>query len=55
MWVAAELLRRESLSMGELAQRVGYSLEDAFSRVFKKVIGMSPVQYRRRGSASVLH
>ncbi len=55
MWVAADLMRHQSLSMGELAERVGYSSEDAFSRVFKKVIGVSPVQYRRDGVTSVLH
>lgn len=55
MWVAADLLRRESLSMGELAERVGYSSEDAFSKVFKKIIGVSPVQYRRDGVSAVLH
>ncbi|MEM9454042.1 MAG: AraC family transcriptional regulator [Myxococcota bacterium] len=55
MWVAADLLAQQSLSLGELAERVGYSSEDAFSRVFKKVIGVSPVQYRRDGVASVLH
>lgn len=55
MWVAADLLERERLSLGELAERVGYSSEDAFSRVFKKVIGVSPVKYRRDGVASVLH
>jgi AraC family transcriptional regulator, alkane utilization regulator len=55
MWVAADLLRGESLSMGELAERVGYASEDAFSRVFKKIIGVSPVQYRRDGAGAVLH
>ncbi|MCA9709950.1 MAG: AraC family transcriptional regulator [Myxococcales bacterium] len=55
MWVAADLLERESLSLGELAERVGYSSEDAFSRVFKKVVGVSPVQYRRDGVAASLH
>lgn len=55
MWVAADLLRREDLSLAELAERVGYASEDAFSRVFKKVVGMSPAQYRRDGVAAVLH
>lgn len=56
MWVAADLMRRETLSLGELAGRVGYSSEDAFSKVFKKMIGISPVQFRRDGlAASVLH
>ncbi len=55
MWVAADLLKREQLSLGELAERVGYSSEDAFSRVFKKAHGMSPGQYRRVGVAATAH
>jgi len=54
MWVAADLLQREQLSMGELAERVGYSSEDAFSRVFKKAHGMSPGQYRRGGGMAAV-
>lgn len=47
VWVAADLIERERLSVGELAARVGYASEDAFSRVFKRVMGVSPVQFRR--------
>lgn len=45
--VAADLMARESLSVGQLAQRVGYASEDAFSRVFKRFMGVTPVQFRR--------
>ena len=41
-------LRQESTSVGELAQRLGYSTEAAFSRAFKRVTGLSPGSVRRR-------
>lgn len=46
--VAADLIEREPLSVGELAERVGYASEDAFSKVFKRVMGVSPVEFRRQ-------
>jgi AraC-like DNA-binding protein len=45
--VAADLMARESLSVGQLAERVGYASEDAFARVFKRFMGVTPVQFRR--------
>ncbi|MEM6994796.1 MAG: AraC family transcriptional regulator [Myxococcota bacterium] len=48
VWVAADLMERERLSTGELADRVGYASEDAFSRVFKRIMGISPVEFRRQ-------
>jgi AraC-like DNA-binding protein len=45
---AADLLRHGRLSVAELATRVGYGSEDAFTRVFKRYVGMSPRQYRRK-------
>lgn len=36
------------MRMYEIAERVGYSNAEHFSRVFKKMTGMSPVQYRDR-------
>ncbi len=49
--VAADLIQHEALSVGELAERVGYASEDAFSKVFKRVMGVSPVEYRRQADA----
>jgi AraC-like DNA-binding protein len=46
--VAADLMSRESLSVSQLAERVGYTSEDAFTRVFKRFMGMTPVQFRRQ-------
>lgn len=47
MWLAAGLLRTQALSLGEVAEQVGYDSEAAFSRTFKKHIGIAPGQYRR--------
>ncbi len=46
---AADLLRRGALtmSMTEIAEKVGYSSEDALSRAFKRHIGIAPGEYRR--------
>ena len=52
----AKLLLVESqLSLEQIAERVGYDPGASFSRVFKKVTGMSPGTYRRtmqRGESS---
>lgn len=48
MQVAADLLEDDGLSLGQLAERVGYGSEDAFSKVFKRHMGCSPAQYRRQ-------
>lgn len=46
--VAADIISRETVSLGELACRVGYGSEDAFSRVFKRFMGVTPLQFRRQ-------
>lgn len=48
MHVAADLMADARLSLGQLAERVGYGSEDAFSKVFKRTMGVSPGQYRRQ-------
>ena len=45
---AADLLRSADLSLGEIAERVGYDSEIAFGRAFKRAFKVSPSQYRRR-------
>lgn len=42
MHVALSSLRDENISVGELAARTGYQSEAAFSRAFKRFIGISP-------------
>ncbi|MCR4678912.1 Helix-turn-helix domain-containing protein [Lachnospiraceae bacterium YSD2013] len=44
---AKELLRDESLSIQEIAEIVGYNDYFYFTKVFKKVAGISPSKYRK--------
>ena len=44
------LLRNTSISVAEIAQRVGYSNMSYFHRLFHKSFGMSPKKYRASGS-----
>ncbi len=48
MQLAADHLRNEKLSLGEIAARVGYGAEAAFSKVFKRMWGVSPGNFRRQ-------
>jgi AraC-like DNA-binding protein len=50
--VAAGLLRDQTLSLSNIADRVGYESTPAFSRVFKREFGVAPGQYRRSGTIS---
>jgi transcriptional regulator GlxA family with amidase domain len=47
MYRASELLQGEGLSLGQVASRVGYESEIAFSRAFKREFAVSPGAYRR--------
>jgi len=49
MHVAVAALKEEGATVGELAERLGYRSEAAFSRAFKRVIGAPPGAFR--GSA----
>jgi AraC-like DNA-binding protein/ubiquinone/menaquinone biosynthesis C-methylase UbiE len=51
MHLADDLLRSTGLSVFEIARRVGYDAEEAFSRAFKRARGETPSARRRRGSA----
>lgn len=44
---AIELLADEDLKMYEIAERVGYSSQHYFSSAFKKVLGVSPMEYKK--------
>jgi AraC-like DNA-binding protein len=48
MHVATTWLREEEATVAELASRLGYQSEAAFSRAFKRVVGASPGSVRRR-------
>ena len=47
MHLAATWLREDEAPLGELASRLGYQSEAAFSRAFKRCIGVSPGAARR--------
>ena len=44
---ACSLLRSSEKYVYEIAQELGYSDQYYFSRIFKKVVGISPVEYRK--------
>ncbi|HJW76346.1 MAG TPA: AraC family transcriptional regulator [Thermoleophilia bacterium] len=50
MHVAMTWLTEEGLGLGEMASRLGYRSEAAFSRAFKRFIGVSPGSLRRRAA-----
>ncbi|MCF6262393.1 MAG: AraC family transcriptional regulator [Xanthomonadales bacterium] len=45
---AKNMLITEKFSIGEICERVGYTSVGSFSSLFKKQVGMSPTQYRRK-------
>jgi AraC-like DNA-binding protein len=48
MQIASELLRGGGANVATVAFEVGYASEAAFSRAFKKMVGVSPSHWRRR-------
>ncbi len=48
MNLAARLLKDRSLGLAEVAERVGYANEFAFSRAFKRQLGVAPSVWRKR-------
>lgn len=49
MQVASGLLAQGQAKVADVAEQVGYESEAAFSRAFKKVVGVPPGVWRRRG------
>jgi transcriptional regulator GlxA family with amidase domain len=54
MLFAAELLRDSDASLAEVAARVGYESQFAFSRAFKRHHGLAPGVFRRSAPAAVV-
>jgi AraC-like DNA-binding protein len=53
--LASRLLYGSSTNIATVATEIGYGSEAAFSRAFKKMVGVSPSEWRRRtGPLSVL-
>jgi AraC-like DNA-binding protein len=46
---AGQMLRREGLSLGQVAQKVGYESEAAFSKAFKREMGAAPGAWQAVG------
>lgn len=51
MAVARDLLRRERLPIGQVAERVGYASASTFSTAFSRIVGQSPGRYARAAVA----
>jgi AraC-like DNA-binding protein len=51
---ACRLLRDTALSVQEIGERVGYQEPLNFSRSFKRSVGLSPTEYRKRTSQAPL-
>ncbi|HEY7288522.1 MAG TPA: AraC family transcriptional regulator [Vicinamibacterales bacterium] len=49
MAVAKDLLRREDVGLGDVAERVGYSSASTFSIAFRRHVGRPPGRYARDG------
>lgn len=47
---AAELLRNSQLPVHEISSYVGYEDSNYFTKVFKRVMGVSPQEYRKAGT-----
>lgn len=52
MNLALDALKQEGARIGDLASRLGYRSEAAFSRAFKRVVGVSPGAVRRKEQAA---
>lgn len=49
MQKAVELLQQPDKKLGEIAQSVGYESDAAFVKAFKRVVGVTPREYRHNG------
>lgn len=45
---ACQFLDNSELRIGEVSEKVGYEDNFYFSRIFKKIMGVSPVKYRKQ-------
>ncbi|MDF1493501.1 response regulator transcription factor [Caproiciproducens sp. CPB-2] len=50
---AIELLSNEEMKIYEIAELTGYSSQHYFSSAFKKVLGVSPAEYRKNGQSKI--
>lgn len=50
MQKAIQLLPQRDKKLIDIAQRVGYESDAAFSKAFKRIVGLTPGEYRRTGT-----
>jgi AraC-like DNA-binding protein len=48
IYKATNYLKTQELTLSQISERVGYQTKMAFSKVFKRHLGMAPGIYRRR-------
>jgi AraC-like DNA-binding protein len=51
MQKALQLLKEDDKKLVEVAQSVGYESDAAFSKAFKRIVGLTPGEYRQVGSS----
>ncbi len=52
MQIASELLTSSTANIARIAAETGYGSEESFSRAFKKMVGVAPSAWRRRGNSA---
>lgn len=52
---ACDMLLKEDLPMSEVGERAGYQTASSFNRNFKALTGMSPLQWKNKGSREGMH
>lgn len=55
MQVASQLLLQSTMNVASIALEIGYESEAAFSRAFKRLVGVPPATWRRQRSARATH
>jgi AraC family transcriptional regulator, alkane utilization regulator len=55
MHLARRMLRESNIGVAELAARVGYESEAAFSRAFRRAVGMPPATWRDANAAEPIN
>ncbi|MBQ7356821.1 MAG: PocR ligand-binding domain-containing protein [Clostridia bacterium] len=50
---AKELLQKTDLQVEEIAERLGFSSPAYFGKVFKRIVGVSPLRYRKKSPINI--
>jgi len=50
MYTVAGLLQEDNRKLFEVQKSVGYDSDAAFSKAFKRALGVAPKEYRRRST-----